>query len=50
MDDFNDRKLPPNGVGPGVAISLHNGRRLTIANCAATVGDKSFVSAENVSP
>ncbi len=50
VDGFFDRQLPPIGSGPGVAISLHNGRRAAITNCPGTLQDKRFVSADHVLP
>ena len=50
IDGFADRGLPPGGNGPGVAISLRDGRTVAITNCAGTVGTKGFVSAVNVAP
>jgi hypothetical protein len=50
VDGFEHRQLPPEGSGPGIAILLRDGRRVSISNCAGTLGDKSFVSAENVKP
>jgi hypothetical protein len=50
VDGFNDRQLPPSGNGPGVAISLRRGRKVAITNCAGTLEDKGFVSAETINP
>jgi hypothetical protein len=50
VDDFNDRTLPPNAAGPGVAISLRNGRGLRLSNCASTLQDRAFASVQNMNP
>jgi hypothetical protein len=50
VDGFFDPQLPPTGSGPGVAISLHNGRKVAITNCPGTLEDRRFVWADHVNP
>jgi hypothetical protein len=50
VDGFDDRSLPPRGNGPGIAISLRDGRKVAIIDCAGTLDDRAFVSAEKITP
>jgi polygalacturonase len=50
VDGFEHRQLPPEGSGPGIAVQLRNGRRVSLTNCAGSLSDAAFVSKENVAP
>jgi hypothetical protein len=50
IDGLVDRQFQPHGQNSKVAIRLHDGRNVTLSNCAARLDDSRFVAADEVEP